>query len=260
MTKKIVWAFLITSLAFKGFSQNNSWRFIEEPKVPEEEIKKNEAGFNTATFIAVVLGTQMYQPKLSLSYKRIVKERNAIRFSINGLPKTYLGSTHEHFYIISQTDSTQLRRNYQNINGNKYQGNIGYERRKGKKKFKCFLGADLIFGHSGERRITYDESYSLEKTFDGKDTLYQFRLDSTAAIAFTSTRFFYTGISPFIGLNFSISKRFALSVQTGADMSFSIGKMKTKDYIKNETTETRISTFNFNMDGLVNDLSIVYRF
>jgi hypothetical protein len=260
MTKNIVWAFVITILALKGFSQENPLHFISEPKVPEDEIKKNEAGLNTAPFITMFLGAEMYHPKIALSYKRIIKSKNAIRASINSLSETYINSNYKNYYIISQTDSTQLRRNYENTNGNKYQVNIGYEWRKGKKKLKYFFGNDLIFGYAGEKHRTYDENYILQKTIIGKDTLNQFYLDSSITIEYSSTRYLYAGISPFIGLYYPLSKKFVLSIQTGADILFSIGRVRTKDYIKNETSEVRVSTFDLNMNGLINDLSLVYRF
>lgn len=269
MTKKTLSALVIAmAVTSTGISQE-----ISKTDSSAEKISKNELGFNIAPIAVALMGGEAYRPTFSLSYKRIIKEKNALRFSLNYQFPMMNWNYGDDYYIVSQTDNTQLRRYFERDNGNKIQTNIGYERRFGKRKIKYFFGADLTLGFTNESYRIYDENFVLEKypyqglyyspQSGGIDTLYQFISDPDSFavdIYSETTKYISVGTSPFFGFYYPLSKRFSLSFRTGFDLYFSLGKKDEKNYTNNETTKTRVSTFDFNMNGLINDLSIVYRF
>ena len=267
MTKKTVSTLVIAmTITGAGFSQETPITATPETGT----IKKNEIGFNTAPIASILLGSEPYAPKLSLSYKRVINERNALRFSSSYQFNWGDGQWYNlyNYDIVLQTDSTQIRRYRQSNNGDRAQVNTGYEWRRGKKKIKYFFGADLILGHTSHSYNLFDQSYVLEKglpyqSFSGGDTLYHFAPDNTSQTSYVQsekTHFVYGGVSPFLGLIYPLSKRFLLSVQMGVDASFSYGKTTHHDYTKNTTYDSFSSSLDFNSAGIVNDLSLVYRF
>src|ERR1035437_5639891 len=110
MTKKPVSALLIAmAITATGFSKE----ILQLDSSAATKTKKNEIGINISPAVAFMLGAFPSTFKFAASFKHIVKEKNAFRFSAN-----YLFNWNENAYwfdsnnfnIISQTDSTQLRR------------------------------------------------------------------------------------------------------------------------------------------------------
>ena len=268
MTKKIVMAVIMaTALSATGISQETTAAI---PTIPQEKTKRNELGLNIASAASILLGAEPYTPKLSLNFKRIVHENKALRFAASYQFKWVETSLHNiyNYDILSQTDSTQIRRNKQSDNGGRMQVNAGYEWRKGKKKLKYFFGADLIAGHTSHIYSVFDQAYKLEQIYPFRgspteDTLFRFEYDPNTPTMFVTsekTNYYYVGLGPFFGLTYPLSKRFSISAQTGVDIRYSFGKTVTKDYFSKISNSRSYGLYEFSTSGIVNDLSLIYKF
>ncbi len=264
MTKKTVWALLV-ALAMTGasFSQENP----AQDSSTAEKTKRNEIGVNIAPFVSGIMGASTYSPKFSVLYKRVIKEKNAFRVSASFQPDSYY-NVGENYGIISYTDSTQLRRYYMNDDRGKLQANAGYEWRRGKKRIKYFWGADLIGGYHKQFSWISDQYYKLEKNYPyptttGTDTLYHYTIDTDKPgmiVKTEETQYYYVGLSPFAGLTCPLTKRFILSAQIGFDAYMAFGKYRVDDHANSIYSTSDITMFEFNMPGLVNEVSLNYRF
>ena len=235
------------------------------------QFRKNEIGINLAPVLSYLMGGAPNSPRYSVSYKHLTKGGNAIRFGAGiQVIGDYYGSyfsipSYDNYQIISYSSTTEVRRYSRYFQSPRYQGNVGFEWRRGKKRLSRFFGADLCIGYYRASMEQRDHFYSLDSTgMSNGNPLVMWKEDvpgSAGSLALSSnTPFFTAGISPFYGIRYPISRRFVLSAQMGVDFFFGLGKNVTDDYANGLHSENTWYQFNFDSPGIINDVSLVYRF
>jgi len=258
MKKKSVLAFTI-AIAITSTS------FASGIKYDSTKVRTNEISLNIAPVATGLMGASIFSPRYSLSYKKIVKEKNALRFGASYLVRNseYYSYYNDNYSVLFSSDSVQMRRYFKYDAGNKIQISAGYELRWGKHKLKHFAGADVIGGYYKTRTTWEDKEYYLTITPNQGDTFPQWKQNTSIPVSLareTIAEMFYVGISPFYGVRLDISKRFAMSAQVGFDASFDFGNSTDNNYYAGTYTETKIISFNFETSGLISDLSLIYKF
>jgi hypothetical protein len=131
--------------------------------------------------------------------------------------------------------------------------NLGYERVYGKRKLKWFYGADLSLGYS--ENITLNQSIRIVK--DSVGWVEDVTFTSTTGRSKTTT--VSVGVSPFFGLKYPINKRLSVSAQLGIDAAYR--SQRITGAIIGGVRPGHYTSFDFNTEsGLLNDISIIYRF
>ena len=234
------------------------------------KFRKNELGLNFVPLVGAALGGFSSNPQYALSYKHIFKGSNAFRINVG--VQLYVQENWQYsspnmpdnYELVSQSLTTEIRRYSESISDPKYQLGIGYERRVGNHRLSRFYGADLIMGRSSR-------SYSKKDYFmvlDSAGTPYSngpsWIIDpnnNQPSTAFDSrTNSFYFGLSPFYGFRYPITKRLIVTAQMGFDASIAIGNYQSDDYANNIHLSGMVTTADFNIKGLISDLSLVFRF
>jgi hypothetical protein len=201
------------------------------------------------------MGSDAGVDRFSLIYKRRLNQKSALRFSVMAqLNKSeYISNDYRSYMTgyISASDTMRTLVNKRTPRHGTYHFNLGYERIFGKQKLKWFYGTDLILGytpssnHSNYIKYYYLNYYTSAQTINN-------HVDITS-------RTYAIGLSPFFGTKYPISKHFLISAQIGFDFEYRKQLSTSRqDYKTSEKYE--ISTFIIDGPGLINDLSIVYRF
>ena len=217
--------------------------------------KKNEIGVNVSPILVALVGllhndiTIPQENRLSISYKRILNEKSALRAALGVDNNLRFKSS------ISIINDTTFRERYTFSSTSPFI-RLGYERSFGKKKIKWFYGADIVAG-------TYKGGYSYTNSKSHRDSL----ANSTQVfyvkteVEFDNEKGYLVGISPFFGSKYPLSKRFSISAQLGFNTNFQSGY-----FIRNATNtssneKTKSSSVNMNASpGIINDFSIIYKF
>jgi hypothetical protein len=256
MQKMIVSAAVIL-LAHTGdcFAQNNS-----SDTSSLQVIRKNQLCLNVAPLLVGFMGGGVNSAKLGLMYKRSTGEHVALRIGAyyftpedNYAPKPY--------YSMYVNDST--RRDYYNYYqvNEKWQLHLGWQYTFGKRKLKQFAGADVISGIAYSRNNNYAEDSHVATVLPPSTTAGSY--ETIVAAYDLGTRYsrtIYAGLSPFYGISYPLSKHFALSAQTGFDLSFGFSKVEQKVSGNPSGYSDHYRTMDFNVPFLVNDVSLVYHF
>jgi hypothetical protein len=78
-------------------------------------------------------------------------------------------------------------------------------------------------------------------------------------VASVNRKILSVGLSPFFGAKYPLSKRFSLSAQVGADMTYRIEDIT--EHTALATKKSKVTTFDFSQAaGVISDISIVYKF
>ncbi|HEY6162387.1 MAG TPA: hypothetical protein VI112_14250 [Bacteroidia bacterium] len=241
---------------------------------------KNEAGINLLTPLVYSMGGSLPYAIYSCMYKRVMKNGRAWRagfaFQPPGKSQAYHHSTADVPYasgiyyddqdydLLVQTDSMQVRRYQRTDHSAKLRFNFGIEWRKGKGRLSQFFGTDLVFGKYAESHkkvdltFTRDSSYT-STTWNG----YEWRLapDPPPFVAYTShVDYYFIGLSPFYGLSYALSGRFALNASTRVDLVFSSIQSESHDYSNGTNMKFWGSVYEMNIPSFLSDVSLVYRF
>lgn len=230
------------------------------PSINQEKILKNEIGFNTIPIIKLAIGQeQATYNRYSLSYKRVLGEKSALRFSIivdhlkpNTDPAPYLSDT-----IFQSPSNSLVTEKEFRANFFKPQLNVGYERRFGKKKLRFYYGADLIAGYYQKK--SFKENYNLKNDTTSTGATYWYFDELIPSYTVKShSEVMFAGFHSFFGARYPITKRVMITAQVGFDAVLSRDK---NTVIENNVESTRtIHSFDFSTPGLLGDISIVYRF
>ena len=236
--------------------------FATETKFDSTKVRKNELGLNIAPLAVALMGGSSYYPRYALTYKRWFTEKRAIRIGVSyneqvgdyplgGLP----------YKTLQLTDST--RRDYYSYYqaNEKYQLNLGYQFIFGKRKLKQFAGIDLILGLYHSHYYSYAETIEFDTTGVGQSNagLYETLLYSTD-LGTTNYDTKFIGLSPFYGIMFPVSKRFSVSAQVGYDFTYGITTATKSIYSAGQPQSYTYNVFEINSPGIVNDVSLIYRF
>lgn len=233
--------------------------------VYNDTFPNNEFAINVGSGVPFLFGSVPDKNKYTIRYTRTLKNFNGLRISgniiIDNTYKKFSSTSGQSNYdLVIQTDTSQLRR-YTIVKANpRYFAAIGYEIRRGDNKFTSFYGADLHIGY------TYFESSQVDYWFY-KDTVYANGLfdmvqsEQPGSYAQVSkTNFLYTSLSPFYGFRYFMNEKFGVSFQMGLGLNAYFGTTEDMDYTTNTKTSRSESIVEFELNGIINDLSIILRF
>jgi hypothetical protein len=122
----------------------------------------------------------------------------------------------------------------------------------GKKKFKQVLGADLLLGViSMETIMEYYESHNDTGTITWS---------TRSRYAAGNNIVYRIGIAPFYGFRYSFSTRCYLEMHTGITAESFAGRLKFKDQNGEVFTARPSTSFQFDVSGFINNISLGFRF
>ncbi len=211
-------------------------------------LKRNEIGLNVLPPILLLAGVNSAQTKyFNATYKRFLSERNALRVTAgvnvfntptnpNIIKSTFVGGG----LTLNKVTTTSTPINVQ--------GSLGYERVMGKRRLKHVIGADLTYNYVNERVLS--EYYGTKDTTINNIQMSDYiRIDTGRTVKNNYVHKF--GITPFYSIRYPITKRWLLTTSVRAN--FQMYKRKVDGY-----PDMTISDFNLN--GLLSEVSLFYRF
>jgi len=221
------------------------------------KIRKNETGFSFIPAVVVALGgSTAYESNFAVTFRHFMNEKNAFRL------KPSVSYFDEHARDISEvielTDSTRVTE-YKTTNISASPSvNFGHEYHWGKKKIKWFAGCDVFYNFR-------KQEYNIFTIYATKDTtslasgIIYYSTDSIKSSKISESNRHSIGIAPFIGFRVIINEHWAISANT----SFNSGPGFTNQNIYDDNVFLRKeewTEFNFEMIGLISDLSVIFRF
>lgn len=254
MTTKIVLA-VVAATAISGsiFSQQTS----KQDSLPVVKTMQNEIGASFVPVLITLLGGQPgYSNIFSITYKKRINNHSLWRVRVLA-NLHYNPSRWDHNYlVVDQTDSTETRNVYDPFKKPSWVLKTGYEYNRGKRKFKWLAGSDLYCMFSSYHFHSSVEQYKI-------DTLHNSILyDRTLSYTSLDLRDYSVGLSPFVGVKYSLSKRFYIAAEFGFNFEFSL--KRTYDTYDNSlgssSTEERTVEFQVYSDPIMADLSLNFRF
>ena len=220
---------------------------------------RNEIYLNIAPVFTTLLGAPpQNEAYFSLFYKRTLSDpRKALRLGFVFRPETQasLNFNYPDKYL-DQTDSTRTLNQFYDNYENKFQLNAGMEYRfNGNKRWTTFLAMDVLAGY-------FRKDYSLRNIPQTLDSTNSWQSDMSNAtwLDHRSSNNFYFGLTPKFGVRYAFNPHWMMSVQTGGEFIYLIND----HYHRNDTSTaidvTPSSYLEFNMNGLLEEFCIVYRF
>ncbi|CAN5867536.1 hypothetical protein BH11BAC7_BH11BAC7_29330 [soil metagenome] len=252
-----------TTHAQNAFREHNSGElnFRKKEKVRDTILPagRNEIYLNIAPVFTTLLGAPpQNEAYFSLFYKRTLKNpRTALRLGFVFRPETesFLNLSYPDLYL-DETDSTRTLNQFYDNKENKFQMNAGMEYRfKGNKRWTTFLAMDVLAGH-------FHKDYSLRnipQTLDSSGN-WQSNMSNTEWIDHRSTGNFYFGLTPKFGIRYAFNPHWMMSVQTGGEFTYLISDHYHRNSAGTAIVVTPASSLEYNMNGLLEEFCIVYRF
>lgn len=194
---------------------------------------KNEFSLDISPAVAFVAGAINNRESFGFTYRRFLSKRDAIRVGTRHGVYIYsyrYGDVYgpslspDTMRTFGVGDTIAYSRYYQT---DVYSPDIriGYEHRFGKRRFKLMLGADAIIGLEKVNTID-DESYFVVDTYnDSTGTVYYWqRLGGPVFPYRQPSRHLYlkVGVSPFVGVQVHLSKRFSLNASFLMDIAWNV--------------------------------------
>ncbi|HET6992472.1 MAG TPA: hypothetical protein VFJ43_14150 [Bacteroidia bacterium] len=226
---------------------------------------RNEIYLNIAPAFTVLLGASPnYELNLSCFYKRTLKNpRLALRMGFLFKPEVFLNNgfdfNNDDWYF-DVTDTSRIVNRFQANRKNKFQLNAGMEwRSKGNKRWSTFAGLDLIGGIYKQSYLLYDENEILDSTGH-----WRFDLNTAAGgidlLDYKQNISWYVGLSPKAGLRYAFNSHWMMSVQTGFEAYYLNTKYYKRDSFGTSIQSNNANYFNFNINSILDEFSVVYRF
>lgn len=270
---KLIFLFLAT-LFFVPISAQDStakqrrFKITYTPRhTPKDSIipaGRNELYFNIAPVFSTLLGSIPDNEAIfSLCYKRPLKnQRWAMRTGILFRPQisNYYGDFNLNpDWYFDETDSTRIVNRFQPNNIHKWQLNVGMEcRSKGNKRWSTFVGLDLISGFYKQSCVLYDMQEKLDS--DGYWHIVDNSTTAVTMVDYKQSTSWYVGLSPKIGLRYAFNRHWMMSIQAGFDTYFLKSAYYKRDSFGTSILKYDANYFEYNMNSILDDFSIVYRF
>jgi hypothetical protein len=259
--KRIVLAVIILIPAI-GFSQ----KIKKVRPAPQWDTLyyKNEFSLDVSPAVAFIAGSIRSRESVGCTYRRFLDKNDAIRigmrhgFDSYSYQQTEVPEGNSWFqlyrdsvYPIRLGDTVVVGSNFRT---NYYSPDlrVGYEHRFGKRRFKCMLGLDALIGIERINTTEQKNYFVFQATTDTLGTNYY--LTATSNQYAPSYQNIATnlkvGLTPFMGLQVHLSKRFSLNATAMLDMFWTVplkGKPKYTD-------------FNLNADALASDIGLTVHF
>ena len=223
------------------------------------KVRKNEIGLNVAPVLTVLMGGSLYTTRYGMTYKKMYNEKRNFRFGIS-YDETFDNSSMPQPYLSEYENDTTRVDYYGYFKSNyKWRFAVGYECVWGKKKLKQFAGADIIGGFYRTYSNSYENVMHVDTILPPATNAgtYETLIEVRDVATHNSTTKFI-GLSPFYGIKYPLGNRWEVSAQIGYDMSFGISKGTST--FNGQQTNATVYTFDLNTPGLINDVSLIYRF
>ncbi len=225
----------------------------------DSAFKKNEFALNTLPLLIGAAGGSPGLSNFNLLYRRNFDKKWSFRLGVGAVLRNTYNYYAYNYNLLSYTDSTQIREFYTSHNKPEVRVTVGAEYNWGKRKVTWYTGADIFAGHFKKQDLNYTFLFELDSaTATGAGPQWEMDFDSYAITEWTDSRNYTFGISPFIGFKAPLGKRFGVSVQSGLNFFFMYTSAD-RIYPDPQTDATYVS-YNFELPGLINEVSLRYRF
>lgn len=240
MKNLIALAFAI--IVFNCAAQNHDSLKLQAP-VPK---KSSEIGVSISSAFFVLAGVTDYNERFTnVTYRRLFPKNHAIKlFTGVALFNSYSNNYQQGYYIPSVAHTTIYPTSEISTPSN-FQVGLGYEYIIGKRKLKQVFGVDLVYNNKFERKnFYYMQVYDSTGNGHSEST----RLDTGAYVK--GTNFDKFGFNVSYSLRYQFSKHWVATASCIASY---------RNYRRREKgMEGNVS--DFNMNGLISDISIFYKF
>jgi hypothetical protein len=229
----------------------------------------NELYLNIGPSLSVLQGAwATNETNLTFMYKRSIhKSRFAYRIGVgykaevqrgDQLYENSVSTPNSGIWYFDVTDSTRIKKIMVNNPVKKIQLNFGIERRsKWIRRWTGFTGLDFVAGiyrHDAEL-------YKIRQSADMSGNWYDERSDTARLMKdYRRATGYYFGISPKAGLSYAFNPHWLLSAQIAVLATFDMGEYFAWDSGTDKIYELKSNTFNFNINGIIDELNLVYRF
>lgn len=211
--------------------------------------KRHEIGLNILPpFLALAGAGGGNSQYFNITYKYFLNERTAFRTTagiiVFGNHNLYGNQTET---VIKTNSVTVNKTNYSHDPTN-IQGTIGLERIFGKRKLKHVLGFDLTYNYQNHREnISY---YKLTDSIGANNTKIQNWQNIDTGRTVVNSYINKYGITPFYSVRYPITEKFILTSSVRFNLQASQRRYNGLTY----------NSFDFNMSGVISEVSLFYRF
>ncbi len=223
----------------------------------------SEISFNLSPVAVTVLGgAPGYESRFSLFYKRSLENPRAVfRAGILFRPRSRNAFYNEEIWYFNETDSTRTRNEFQYNTARPWQLSIGMEwRSKGAhhKRISGFVSLDAIAGF-------YNQTYSLYDFAEKKDSTGQwvndyFSASSVVTLDSRKAKNWYVGMNPNVGVRYAFSRHWLIFLQTGVDIVYAQHEYYERSGLGTSLVGERYRSLDIDIQGMFNELALVYRF
>ncbi|MBL7931915.1 MAG: hypothetical protein JNL60_08435 [Bacteroidia bacterium] len=235
-------ALALTIIVCNCMAQNPDSLKLKAP-VPA---KSSEIGVSVSTAFFVLAGVSDYNERFTnVTYRRLYPKHHALKLFTGVALFNSHENNYQQGYYIPGTPHTTIYPTSEITTPSNFQVGVGYEYIIGKKKLKQAFGFDLVYNNKFERNKFY---YLKLHDSTGTGATEPTRLDTGAYVK--GTNFDKFGFNISYSLRYQFSKRWVGTVSCIGSYRF---------YKRRENgIESTIS--DFNMTGLISDISIFYKF
>ncbi len=223
----------------------------------------NEISFNLSPIAVTVLGgAPGYESRFSLFYKRSLQNPRAVfRAGILFRPRSRSSFLDEEVWYFNETDSTRTRNEFQYNTAHPWQLSIGMEwrsREAHNKRISGFVSLDAIAGF-------YNQTYSLYDFAEKKDSTGQWVNDysqgsSVVTLDSRKANNWYVGVNPNVGVRYAFGRHWLVFLQTGVDVVYAQHEYYERSGLGTSLTGERYQSLDIDIQGMFNELALVYRF
>jgi hypothetical protein len=208
--------------------------------------KKHELGISLTTPMIILLGASDYNERYTnLTFRYFLSDKHAVKPFIGISPNPNNPNTDQ--YISSTNTSTIYLSNYSQTPSN-FQVGIGYEYIMGKKKLKHVIGADILYNNKFlKEKHSY---YKITDSTDIKGNTNNVTTPIDTGAYVKTNNYNKIGFNLSYNLRYELSKRWIITASTIASSK----------YYREGKSNSRINVYDFNIVGLISDISVFYRF
>jgi len=211
------------------------------------KIRKNEIGINVLPVLVELTGAMPdHKDLINITYRRLIKNKHALRITSGVYTPEYERPDYI-AAVISKSNSVAVIQNNK-VGGINLQAGIGYEYIIGRRRLKHVVGLDLTYNYQ-KQIISTD--YSLVKDSIGPNNFHQSTSSSIDTGKVVKNNYYNKiGANLFYSLRYPLSKKWLMT----ASVILSWQTYRTQDLSQN------VRIYDFNVNGLVSEVSLFYRF
>lgn len=213
------------------------------------KVKRHEVGLNILPPFLMLAGASGGNPHyFNFTYKYFLNERLAFRTTagiiVFGNNYSYSNQTE----TVVKTSSVTINKTNYTHDPTNVQGSLGLEYVFGKRKLKHVAGFDLTYNYQNRREnISY---YKLTDSIGSNNQKIQNWQNIDTGRAVINTYINKYGITPFYSVRYPITEKFILTSSMRLNLQASQKRYNGITY----------TSFDFNMSGIISEVSLFYRF